>query len=383
MNILICIETLNTGGAETFAQNLIKESSFHSRNKTFVFITNPSRIILNNFKLNNVKYFVPKDFSNNRFIYLLGKLFFRSNFLNEFQFIYQFFYFNFVIIYYRIDHVNSHLFKTDFKILKYFFLLKRKWSIVMHGCYEDYLYINEGNIDINNLRCFNQIFKLVDIVYYPAIKNTESFLYANSIPTSSKINYGIFPFSGEKISLDFSGKDFFVLGMVSRGIVEKGWELGINAFLEFKSKYKVDAKLVLVYSESNYMTNLKTRYSSVEDIIFHGYSSDPRSLMYNFDLLLFPSFFKSESQPVTIIEALQCGLPVFSTDIGDVPNMLNFNGLKGGLVFSLDHFSDKEFIADRINEFFSNKIQMEKFRSDSVLISENYSISSICRLIFD
>ena len=48
------------------------------------------------------------------------------------------------------------------------------------------------------------------------------------------------------------------------------------------------------------------------------------------------SYYSSESAPLSIIEALQCGIPVVATKIGDIEQMLTCSSGKAGIVIELE-----------------------------------------------
>lgn len=105
--------------------------------------------------------------------------------------------------------------------------------------------------------------------------------------------------------------------MAARGIKEKGWETAIKAFQGLKG----DARLVLV-GESAYLDNLHAAYADDQRIEFTGFHPAPTDLLLQADVFVFPSVYKSESLPTVVVEALCCGIPVISTQIGEVKDMI-------------------------------------------------------------
>ena len=74
---------------------------------------------------------------------------------------------------------------------------------------------------------------------------------------------------------------------------------------------------------------------TMEDIVFHhGAVSDReamRNLHRNADVLVLPTWYRNEAQPLVIIEALNAGTPVISTPYRAIPDMVR-NGKEGYLV---------------------------------------------------
>jgi glycosyltransferase involved in cell wall biosynthesis len=110
----------------------------------------------------------------------------------------------------------------------------------------------------------------------------------------------------------------FVIGMVSRGIREKGWEILIAAF---QSLDLPDSRLVLV-GDGDYIRHSR-RIVRDERILFAGNVLDPLSYIARFDVACLPSQYSAESLPTVIIEYLCLGKPVIASDVGEIGNMLD------------------------------------------------------------
>lgn len=68
------------------------------------------------------------------------------------------------------------------------------------------------------------------------------------------------------------------------------------------------------------------------------------------DLFVFPTRYKNEAQPLVIIEAMQCGLPVISTTEGAIPSLID-EGITGTLIAP----DDNNFrLADKVEFFIKN-----------------------------
>jgi glycosyltransferase involved in cell wall biosynthesis len=57
------------------------------------------------------------------------------------------------------------------------------------------------------------------------------------------------------------------------------------------------------------------------DILFTGFKADYRAFMAYFDLFVMTSL--TEQQPFSILDAMACGLPIISTNVGDVKCMVS------------------------------------------------------------
>jgi glycosyltransferase involved in cell wall biosynthesis len=56
-------------------------------------------------------------------------------------------------------------------------------------------------------------------------------------------------------------------------------------------------------------------------IFFHGFVSNPYQILNQFDLMCLPT--RSDNQPVALIEAMLAGLPIVSTEVGGIPELIS------------------------------------------------------------
>ncbi len=86
-----------------------------------------------------------------------------------------------------------------------------------------------------------------------------------------------------------------------------------------------------------------------------GYVSDPASFLSGVDLLLNTSTL--EGWPVSIMEAMACGVPVIAPDIGDIPMLLDHG--RAGIIYDPADISALPSLIDRLQpaayEYFSEQ----------------------------
>lgn len=111
--------------------------------------------------------------------------------------------------------------------------------------------------------------------------------------------------------------------IVSRGIREKGWEESIKAIIDLNNKgYNLSLTIVGGGEEYDRLNHLEQRYSFLK---FFGKRMDIPDILREHDLALLPTYYRAESFPNSIIEYLSCGLPVITSTIGAIPEMIAFN----------------------------------------------------------
>lgn len=159
--------------------------------------------------------------------------------------------------------------------------------------------------------------------FYIADKNLIPFKQ-QGIETSSfvKVPNGLPLAEASTMSRESLGieKDALVMCITSRAIPEKGWMEAIEVTRILRREYNADAHLILCGDGPLYD---KLRKTDLPDYIhLMGFQEKCREYISISDYMLLPSYFKGESFPLCILDAIFCRVPVIATDIGEVRNML-------------------------------------------------------------
>jgi glycosyltransferase involved in cell wall biosynthesis len=126
-------------------------------------------------------------------------------------------------------------------------------------------------------------------------------------------------------------EDAFVLTLVSRGMVEKGWIEAIEAVALARESCQRDIQLLLVGDGPEYERMLHEVLP--EFVHLKGFQRNVRGYFAMADLGFLPSKFRGESFPLVIIECLQAGTPFLSSDLGEISHMLDSEqGMAGAVV---------------------------------------------------
>lgn len=126
-----------------------------------------------------------------------------------------------------------------------------------------------------------------------------------------------------------------------------------------------------IYGTGDYLDEFKNgcKKNGINNIIFYGRKEMPYKNYSEMDAYLMTS--RSETLPMSIIEAMMCSLPVFSTNVGAIPEMIE-NG-KNGYLYQPDVESIHKAIEDivlhkddlkTLGEE-SRKIYLNKFSNNS------------------
>lgn len=97
---------------------------------------------------------------------------------------------------------------------------------------------------------------------------------------------------------------------------------GVEYLLKAKKLMKTDTELMIV-GEGPLRHDLEKKVADdeIEDVVFVGARRDVDDIMPSADLFVLPSI--SEGFPITILEALASGLPVVTTNVGGIPEVMN------------------------------------------------------------
>ena len=145
----------------------------------------------------------------------------------------------------------------------------------------------------------------------------------------------------------------------------------IDAFYEINKKNK-NVKLMMVGTGPK-KDEIKKKVSklNLEDfVIFTGKISPVE--MYNYyqaaDIFVLPSY--TEGLPISVLEAMACGLPIVTTNVGGIPEVIE-DGLNGFIINS----KDENELREKLKILIKNKGLREKFGNKSIEIIHNGSMN--------
>lgn len=188
-----------------------------------------------------------------------------------------------------------------------------------------------------------KLFKQVSNVTYQSTRNLR-YLKSYFNGTLSKITMGIYfdKYQGyskcqcrEELNLPLDRK---ILLTVCRLYSLKQ----IDRIIEVLSTIENDFLYIIVgHGAGEYEDYLQKEASALlkhNKAMFTGYQTGDKLIKYFNSADLFIHVSKSEAGPVSIMEAMACGLPIFCTDTGNAAELLKANN--AGLVVGTDKFED-------------------------------------------
>ena len=174
---------------------------------------------------------------------------------------------------------------------------------------------------------------------------------------------------------------------ISNLIIEKGIIDLLNVFNSIVKSKKFKVLLNIAGSPTKLFNNKFKRFINANPelknrIKFHGpcYDNKKYDLLNNADIFVLPSYFSQECMPLAILEAMAAGLPIVSTRIGAIPEIVEHskNGLLtnprdiSGLKTNIETLLNNEILRNVMGEK-SREIYLSKF-SQPIFEKKMYSI---------
>lgn len=380
MNIILASEVIHPGGAETFILRMAQ--ALHNKGhdvRVFVFYNELLNYELCRLIAPDVTI-VPAEIPGGKLISKIDGLLFRLKVDVRIRDIYIRKTLTKLIEQHKTDIIHSHLLKVDKLCLD---VCNGKNIPVVNTIHGDYLQFYNKTQNNTPIPLLNYPIKAPDNLQKLAAtvcisdKQTRFFASNFAKQTSGKISKIYNGYTGAiteqadvlKKQLGIQDDDF-VFGMVSRGIPEKGWQVAIDAFLKLGNP---KSHLVLT-GQSGYLSSLKEKYQSAQNIHFTGHSDSPINWINIFDVGLLPSTYPSESLPTVIIEYLYCKVPVIASDAGEIVNMTGQGKQPSGLIIPIQNGEvSTELLAEA----------MQRYMTDSELYKEHKANTNACYQMFD
>ena len=276
-----------------------------------------------------------------------------------------------------IQLVNSHLFEADYFISMH---IELPQVVSMHGSYEMYYHYPAifqrdsifRNLDFHKIVSF--VLSKVNHVVLASEKNKIIIDFLAIKVPITKIYYGIEAYNGKQMQKS----DLHRLGLLSRGLATKGWRIAIESCQSCRLLYQNDIRLVLGYTSSPYMEQLRQEFGHLEWIEWIQDVEDSVEFFNSIDLLIFPTQYPAESLPNVVIESLNMGVPVFSTSIGEIPLMLDSE--MGTAGFLLDYQLEDEILinsfAEAINRVSNDSNWYQQLRMNAICAANKFKLSA-------
>lgn len=374
------------GAVETLCENFIKVNEKYQKVKLVFFSIYDSAAFQEAKKYKNTKFIFIKS---NSFIDFLDKIsfFVAKNILKKknshsFRFIFRRLHFiNKVSLYLKKNDYDKILIENhtilylSLKFRKNYKKYNDKYYYHCHNMVPGKFKCDEIIKNTNNIICVSN-FRKKDFQKKLNLKDTKFSVVLNSID-SKIINKKILPHEQKQLYKKYNiNNNDKILIYTGRFVPGKGIEEIINS-LKFV-KY-VDFKLLIIGSSLNALNVSNTFEEKIlnitkdvsDKVIFTGFVN--YNELYKFysiaDIAILPSII-DDSAPLTILEALNCNIPIITTDSGGIPEYVND---KCAIILKRNDYLVQN-IAKSIDTLLKDQEQRNKMVFESRKVAKNLSL---------
>lgn len=285
---------------------------------------------------------------------------------------------------FNIDVVSTHhqaLQSFIARVLEKDLVLKNKINHVAtsHGMYENF-----SKKELTSI--FETVIDNTDYWTYVADKNIIPFKEFNVYDQTKfiKISNGmkypkINPISRASMQIE---EDAFVVCTVSRALPEKGWKEAIKSVEIARKITNRDIQLLLI-GEGTIYEELKVN-GTPDYVHLLGFKDTPCDYYAISDLALLTSYYKSESAPLTIIEALLSHTPIVASNVGDVRQMLSLERELAGDIFDLNDWKvPVEIVGEKIANLVMDSNKYDRVKATAINKAKEFSIENVADRYLD
>ena len=285
-----------------------------------------------------------------------------------------------------IEIINSHNISLDYRLATQKYIIPIPYVSSLHGGIETVTSIMTAEI-------YTYLAHNVSTWLFLSEKNVTA-LRENGIPAGKfKRSFNALPnYDGALIDrLAFRAEhgisaDSFVLVQCSRAIDAKGWDIAAEVTALVAKETGRDVRLVL-FGDGPMAAKFRDAPSAETDhLVLMGQVNLPIRYFQCFDAAIFPSTFSGETFPLFMLEAFAAGLPVISTDIGEIGHIMGEAGANSpGVVVS--HELERDIIVKEMVRELSQLVQnydvLQKMQDNARATSNRFSIEQLGNLYID
>lgn len=277
-----------------------------------------------------------------------------------------------------VDVLNSHNVGVDYHLFRLNVDLPCTFISSLHGGYETVPELLEEDF-LGYLQ--NQI----DGWLYLAEKNRQVLLQAGLKDTRFIASFNAVESENidwenrEQFQREYGiGSDVFSLVICSRALLSKGWETCIHVMKLVNAWQSRPVHLFLI-GDGPDLSTIKAKYERDEHVHLLGHVDSPMRLLKCFDLAIFPSIYPGESFPLFLLESLTAGLPIVSTDAGDIPRLIGAAEFREGALVScnLDQIDMAEAMARLVTRYLQDKVSYREASENARRVSSDFTLDKL------
>ena len=170
--------------------------------------------------------------------------------------------------------------------------------------------------------------------------------------------------------------DAVVLGLASRAIHDKGWDIAIDVAERLRCRLHRDVHLVLI-GAGEHLAAMQQRASGLPFVSFWGSTDNAIDLVRQCNVALFPSTYAGESFPLFVLECFAAGVPVIATDVGSIRQMMTTTtgAIAGAIVpASPDRTRIAADMTDALEPLLADSSALDAARGNAAERQRTYSV---------
>lgn len=234
---------------------------------------------------------------------------------------------------YGIDVLNSHNVGVDYHLNLLDIELPCACVVSLHGGYETVK-------DLLNQAFVSYLEREVDCWLSLAEKNCRVLLDAGLAQADFRESFNaVSDVPVEWIDRDKFRRNYqleddaFAMMICSRAIEDKGWRTAIKVCQKLNAAQSRSVHLFLI-GDGPALNAIQAEYGENPKLHFLGHLEEPMRYFRSFDMAIFPSTYVGETFPLFLVECLAAGLPIVSSDIGEIPRILGPEKIRAGHLVS-------------------------------------------------
>ena len=239
-----------------------------------------------------------------------------------------------------------------------------------HSSYD--AYFQDENKHYGKMKIlFNKYFNKLN--YNILLSNEDKVKYEDSICNNNCVIYNPVSFISEKKS-ELREKRVIAVGRLAKS---KGFDLLIKAYSEF-TKVNKDWELIILGDgkERENLTELINKFELGDNVKILGFTNNVKEYYLQSSIFVSPS--RWEGFGLSIVEAMECGLPVISFNNSGPREIIENN--KNGILVQCDNI---DMLFDAINKLANDEKMRYELAKNSIIRAEDFSINSIIKKWID
>jgi glycosyltransferase involved in cell wall biosynthesis len=282
----------------------------------------------------------------------------------------------------EIDIIHTHFLKPYAIAGISNIILRKKMIYNYHGLFIDNIYNTSLDKILYKIAHFIICsFGAVEVAIVPSFASKKALINETKIFPQTKVYYNGFDPSdntGQNIHivnyLTEIKNSYFLIGIVARIEIQKRIDLSLEIAKFLVQKHK--NLFFVLFGDGpleNEMQSLANSLGLENNVKFFGYIPNVKSYIKFFDVLLFTSDW--EGLPLTIWETMAAGIPIVSTDVGGVKEIIEQE--KCGIIYPINSIEGGGNALEKI--LFNSELKKSMGLNGKAAVKNKYNVGSFIK----